>query len=84
MSGRYIYTLNRIHNLTNYQLEAFALSQVATAKSLDDLQHTLMHLEFGLRVAVLVSISHEKVLDFSLAHLNEISSGRWSTLKNIR
>jgi hypothetical protein len=76
--------LNCTCSITNVQLEAFVLSQVAICRSLDDLQHLMMHLEFGFRVAVLMTISHEKVLEFSLAHLNELRSGRWSTHKNIR
>ena len=60
------------------------LFQVSSARSLDDLQHTLMHLEFGFRAAVLLALSPDKILGFSLQYLNELRGGRWATLKHIR
>lgn len=65
-------------------LTGFILYQVATAKSLDILQHTLMNMELGLKASVLVEEKHENIAQFAMRSLNELNGSPWSTLKGVR
>lgn len=56
-------------------IAGFVLYLVASTKTLDDLQHTLMHLEFAIRCAVLLEVKVDKVLDVAQQHLNELRGG---------
>lgn len=56
-------------------IAGFVLYLVASTKTLDDLQHILMHLEFAIRCAVLLEVKVDKVLDIAQQHLNELRGG---------
>ena len=65
-------------------LQGFVLHVADRAPNLDTLQHTLMHLKFGIRAAVLIQQLPEKIKTFSLKHLNELAGGPWSFLNCVR
>jgi hypothetical protein len=48
------------------------------------LQHSLMHMKFAVRAAVLISLDPEKLKTFALKHLNELAGGPWSFLNSVR
>ena len=65
-------------------LTGFILYQVATARSLDILQHTLMEMEFALRAGVILEVRPENISQFTMRSMNELHGSPWSTLKGVR
>ena len=65
-------------------LQGFVLHVVSRGSKLDMLQHTLMHLKFGVRAAVLISTKPDKIMAFALKHLNNLAGGPWSFLNCVR
>ncbi len=65
-------------------LQGFVLHLVSRASKLDMLQHSLMHMKFAVRAAVLLALKPEKVQAFALQHLNNIAGGPWSVLNCVR
>jgi hypothetical protein len=65
-------------------LQGFVLHVVSRASKLDTLQHSLMHMKFAVRAAVLLALKPEKVKDFALKHLNNVAGGPWSVLDCVR
>ncbi len=65
-------------------LQGFVLHVVSRASKLDMLQHTLMHLKFGIRAAVLIATKPDKILACALKHLNNLAGGPWSFLNCVR
>ena len=56
-------------------LQGFVLHVVCRASKLDMLQHSLMHMKFAVRAAVLISLDPKKMKAFALKHLNELGLG---------
>jgi hypothetical protein len=65
-------------------IAGFVLYLIASAKTLDDLQHTLMHLEFAIRAAVLLTVHVDRVILIAQQHLNELKGGAWTYMRHVR
>ena len=65
-------------------IAGFVLYLIASCKSLDDLQHVLMHLEFAVRAAVLLMVDVDRVLEVAQQHLNELKGGAWTYMRHVR
>ena len=65
-------------------IAGFVLYLIASCKSLDDLQHTLMHLEFAIRAAVLLVVDVDKVREVAQQYLNELKGGAWTYMRHVR
>jgi hypothetical protein len=68
------------------KLEAVVVFLVQRCKSLDDLQHELMHLQFFFRLSTLVVVPPAKLREDLKKHLDELepTAQSWSTLVFIR
>jgi hypothetical protein len=65
-------------------IAGFVLYLIATTKRLDDLQHVIMHLEFGMRASVLNVVNPDKVLKIAKKFMNELQGGPWSYMRHVR
>ena len=68
------------------KLEAFIVFLTQKCRNLDQLQHSLMHIQYCLRLATLLDVSDVEILDDVDRYLNELrpTAASWSVLKFVR
>jgi hypothetical protein len=67
-------------------MEACILLLCQQCRSLDNLQHSIMHLQYCMRLASLICVSEKKIGKEVELHFNELntSAAAWSTMKFVR
>lgn len=73
--------------LSNHvHMEACIVLLCQQCRSLDNLQHSIMHLQYCMRLASLICVSEKNIEKEMELHFNELktSAAAWSTMKFVR